>query len=224
MGGNRQGLVPDAIADVAGGDRIDHRFGRLWRDCQRTLRPRLKLHLHPRPGISLRSITSSSWLRRTGAFEHYFGAMRRYWATNNIPDQSFDGLPQFNPTSGAAPLQGPVASNPGCDPLFPPPNNCTIDSNSPTVTSLHMISSCEETPSPFWNEDHVDFNRAAPLSGTATLDGFVKTAAHDARTVTPPFTDIDGIRAMSYYDGTDLPYYYFMASSFGTSDRWFSPS
>ena len=29
---------------------------------------------------------------------------------------------------------------------------------------------------------------------------------------------------MGYYDGTDLPYYYFMASSFGTSDRWFSPA
>ena len=156
-------------------------------------------------------------------FEHYFGAMRQYWATNNIPDQSFDGLPQFNPTSGAAPLQGPVASNPGCDPLFPPPNNCTIDSNSPSVTSLHMISTCEENPSPFWNEDHVDFNRAAPLSGTPTLDGFVKTAGHDARTTTPPFTDVNGRRAMSYYDGTDLPYYYFMASSFATSDRWFSP-
>ena len=69
----------------------------------------------------------------------------------------------------------------------------------------------------------MDFNEAAPLSGTAKLDGFVKTAAHDARTTTPPFTDIDGLRAMSYYDGTDLPYYYFMASSFATSDRWFSP-
>ncbi len=32
-----------------------------------------------------------------------------------------------------------------------------------------------------------------------------------------------GIRAMGYYDGNDLPYYYFMASSFATSDRWFSP-
>jgi phospholipase C len=28
---------------------------------------------------------------------------------------------------------------------------------------------------------------------------------------------------MGYYDGTDLPYYYFMASNFATSDRWFSP-
>ena len=29
---------------------------------------------------------------------------------------------------------------------------------------------------------------------------------------------------MGYYDATDLPYYYFMASKFGTSDRWFSPA
>jgi len=28
---------------------------------------------------------------------------------------------------------------------------------------------------------------------------------------------------MGYYDGEDLNYYYFMASNFGTSDRWFSP-
>jgi phospholipase C len=29
---------------------------------------------------------------------------------------------------------------------------------------------------------------------------------------------------MGYYDGDDLPYYYFMASQFATSDRWFSPA
>ncbi len=29
---------------------------------------------------------------------------------------------------------------------------------------------------------------------------------------------------MGFYDGGDLPYYYFMASSFGTSDRWFAPA
>jgi phospholipase C len=32
-----------------------------------------------------------------------------------------------------------------------------------------------------------------------------------------------GRRVMGYYDGNDLPYYYWMASVFGTSDRWFSP-
>jgi phospholipase C len=38
------------------------------------------------------------------SLDNYFGAMRKYWADNGYPDQSFDGLPQFNPTSGAAPL------------------------------------------------------------------------------------------------------------------------
>lgn len=28
---------------------------------------------------------------------------------------------------------------------------------------------------------------------------------------------------MGYYDETDIPYYYFLASQFATSDRWFSP-
>ncbi len=156
-------------------------------------------------------------------FDHYFGAMRQYWAANNIPDQSFDGLPQFNPASGTAPLQGPAPTNPGCDPAFPPPSDCTPDSSSPSVGSFHMISMCEENPSPFWNEDHVDWNLTTPLSPTPTLDGFVWTAAHDARNTTPPFSDVNGRRAMSYYDDSDLPYYYFMASNFATSDRWFSP-
>src|SRR5262249_43042474 len=32
-----------------------------------------------------------------------------------------------------------------------------------------------------------------------------------------------GVRAMGYYDFTDLPYYYSLATSFGTSDSWFAP-
>ena len=35
--------------------------------------------------------------------------------------------------------------------------------------------------------------------------------------------DQQGRRAMGYYDWTDLPYPYFMASNFATSDRWFAP-
>jgi phospholipase C len=157
-------------------------------------------------------------------FDHYFGAMRQYWAANNFPDQSFDGLPQFNPASGIAPLQGPAPTNPGCDPALPPPSDCIENANSPAVGSFHMISMCEENPSPFWNEDHVDWNLSNPVSATPTLDGYVWTAAHDARNIQPPFTDTNGLRAMSYYDGGDLPYYYFMASNFATSDRWFSPT
>src|SRR6202789_143210 len=50
------------------------------------------------------------------SFDHYFGAMREYWAQNGIPDQSFDGLPQFNPASGIAPLEGPAPAITGCHP------------------------------------------------------------------------------------------------------------
>src|SRR5215471_1655824 len=92
-------------------------------------------------------------------FDHYFGSLRQYWASNGYPDQSLDGLPQFNPTSGSAPLQGPTPANPGCDPAFPAPgNDCTVDASSPQVASFHMISMCEENPSPSWNEGHVDWN------------------------------------------------------------------
>jgi len=157
------------------------------------------------------------------SFDHYFGALREYWAQNGYPDQSFDGLPQFNPVSGTAPLQGPAPSNPGCDPASPPPNDCVYDPNNP-VASFHLITQCVENPSPSWNESHVDWNYKDQVGvyPPATLDGFVYTAAHDARTTQPPFNDTDGLRAMGYYDGNDLNYYYFMASNFGTSDRFFN--
>jgi phospholipase C len=159
------------------------------------------------------------------SFDSYFGAMKDYWAKNNIPDQNFDGLPQFNSPAGVAP------TNPGCDPAFPfdpnanPPqtNDCIFDANSPPVASFHFQSMCVENPSPSWNESHSDWSLQNPVAATATLDGFVHTAGHDARQMVPPFNDVAGMRAMGYYDGNDLNYYYFLASNFATSDRWFSP-
>jgi phospholipase C len=157
------------------------------------------------------------------SFDHYFGALRQYWAQNGYPDQSYDGLPQFNPASGAAPLQGPAPSNPGCDPASPAPADCVFDANNP-VTSFHLLTQCVENPSPSWNESHVDWNFHDQLGlyPPAALDGFVFTAGHDARYNQPPFNDTNGLRAMGYYDGNDLNYYYFMASNFGTSDRFFN--
>jgi phospholipase C len=183
-------------------------------------------------GGSLQSINHIIiFAQENRSFDSYFGAMREYWAQNGITDQSFDGLPQFNPASGAPPLQGPIPSLPGCDPAFPydpnhnPPEtyNCTYDSNSPLIPSFHLITMCLENPSPSWNESHVDWNLTNPVSATPTLNGFVHTAGNDARRIVPPMADTNGIRAMGYYDGNDLNYYYFMASQFATSDRWFSP-
>jgi len=156
-------------------------------------------------------------------FDHYFGEMRQYWKNNGFADASFDGLPQFNPTSGIAPLYGPPPTNPGCDPAFPPPSDCTEDSASPQLTSYHLITQCIENPSPSWNEGHQDWNLFDPISATPTLDGYVYTAAHDARNNNPAFFDTKGKRVMGFYNGQDLNFYYYMVSQFSTSDRWFSP-
>jgi len=156
------------------------------------------------------------------SLDNHLGALRDYWAKNGYPDQSFDGLPQFNPTSGAAPLYAPPPTNPGCNLAFPPPNDCVYDVSNP-VASFHLKTVCTENSSPSWNESHVDWNYHDQLGlyPPAALDGFVFTAGHDARTHLPSFSDVNGIRAMGYYDGNDLNYYYFMASNFATSDRWF---
>jgi phospholipase C len=167
------------------------------------------------------------------SFDHYFGAMRQYWRANGYPDQSFDGLPQFNPLSGIPPLRGPKPVNPGCDPNFPyspPPaqfQDCVFDTSAP-VTSYHLITQCIENPSPFWNEAHVDWDYNNQVgTGPYQGNGFVWTAAHDARengyNLGNPYYDNDGVRALGYYTDTDLNYYYFMASNFATSDRWFNP-
>ena len=168
------------------------------------------------------------------SFDHYFGELRKYWKDNGYPDQSFDGLPQFNPVTGIAPLYAPPPTNPGCDAAFPPPSDCTIDTSSPNIQSFPLITECLENPSPFWNNGHVDLEWDNPYVelDKAPLNGFVKVTAHDSRNL--GYFDTDGVRIMGYYQGNDpnnptnpaagdLNYYYFMASNFATSDRWFSP-
>jgi phospholipase C len=160
------------------------------------------------------------------SLDHYFGYMRAYWAANGIADQSFDGLPQFNPASGIAPLQGPAPTNPGCDPSNPNGSDwCTPDANN-LVTSFHMQSVCTEELSPFWNESHQDWNDSFSYPNTIgeQLNGFVESAGNDARQYSTTVNDIDGYRAMGYFEDSELNYYYFMASNFATSDRWFSPA
>ena len=160
------------------------------------------------------------------SLDHYFGYMRAYWAANGIADQQFDGLPQFNPASGTAPLQGPAPTNPGCDPTNPDGADvCTPDPNNP-VTSFHMPSVCTEELSPFWNEGHDDWasNFIYPSNIAPQMNGFVESAGNDARQYPAGgVNDINGLRAMGYFTDSDLNFYYWMATNFATSDRWFAP-
>jgi phospholipase C len=182
----------------------------------------------PPPTGSLQSLNHIIiFAQENRSLDHYFGAMRQYWAQNGIADQSFDGLPQFNPASGIAPLQGPAPIIPGCDPTMSTSTNCVASTSdtTDTVTSFHMASVCNEEQSPFWDEAHVDWDINDPTgTSPAALNGFVQAAANDARQQSPPLMDTNGLRAMGYFDGGDMNYYYFMASNFATSDRWFSPT
>jgi phospholipase C len=88
------------------------------------------------------------------------------------------------------------------------------------IPAYHIQTTCAENQSPSWDEEHVDANRYDPASSTATMDGFVYVAGRFSRDIGG--ADIQGLRVMGYYDDTDLRYYYFMATEFATSDRWFA--
>jgi phospholipase C len=132
-------------------------------------------------------------------FDHYFGKLPDYWKANGYPNQTFDGLPA---------------------------NASNLSDDGSTINSFHLRTVCVQNLSPGWNESHVIWNVSNPVSATATLDGFVHTAANFSQNAVPPdapIFDLEGVRSMGYYDGSDLNFYYFMASNFATSDRWFSP-
>jgi phospholipase C len=92
-----------------------------------------------------------------------------------------------------------------------------------TFTPFHMNSKCVEDLSSYWNESHNDWNHYNPTSSTPLMDGFANSAGGNSRNSAIGY-DINGQRVMGYYDDTDLPYYYFMATQFAMSDRWFSPA
>ena len=53
-------------------------------------------------------------------------------------------------------------------------------------------------------------------------DGFVIGGASAANANGE--NDTQGIRVMGFYTGADLPYHYWLATNFATSDSWFSPA
>ncbi len=164
-------------------------------------------------GISTSGLSSINhiifMLLENRSFDHYFGRLNDYRAKLGLP-QDVDDLVMYQQTHGSLP------SNPCRDGAA-----CGFNGET-SVTSYHLTSMCVENPSPSWNESHVDWNEDHPTSQTPLLNGFVREGAGDA--IANGFHDTAGRRVMGYYDGDDLPYYYFMASEFGTSDRWYSPA
>jgi phospholipase C len=91
-------------------------------------------------------------------------------------------------------------------------------------------TSCVDDMSSAWLESYGDVYRwSFATTRPILMDGFVHIAQGYAnncvstKSCSGNFTDTTGERAMGYYDQDYLNYYYYMASQFAVSDRWFSP-
>jgi len=93
---------------------------------------------------------------------------------------------------------------------------------STIITPFHMLSMCTDIVSPGWSHSHFDWNLKAPISGTPLMNGFAYSAG-SISAYNRAISDKNGKRVMGYYDQQDFPYYYFLATQFAMSDRWFSP-
>ena len=93
-------------------------------------------------------------------------------------------------------------------PLLPNPGGGTGHPfHEPTVRTENL------TPS--WNESHFDIDKQK--DGSFKMDRFALTTNSIAQKFDPK-----GLRALGFYDQTDLPYYYELATQFATSDAFHS--
>lgn len=111
------------------------------------------------------------------------------------------------------------------------PNNASNPNPQPgsteTIAAFHQTNVCESSDlNHSWNGAHVEWGGSFP--GTGTMDGFTRANSNQA----PPDgqdpipvdpNDLNGRRAMGYYNENELPYYYKLYDTFATSDRYFSP-
>ena len=100
--------------------------------------------------------------------------------------------------------------------------------SSVTVQSFRLTDQCVEDFSPDWLESHGAYNRDDPASDTYLGNGFVHITAGFSQFANSQndhhhYFDVRGERNMGYYDDQMLPFYYFLAAQFGTSDNFFSP-
>jgi phospholipase C len=155
-------------------------------------------------------------LQENHAFDNYFGMLNPYRKKNgwNIGDD------------------GKEYDVDGIDDKLSTTN--TDDNVYNTGTHIYSLfkftSTCVDDMSSDWLASYGDVNRYNFLTNRPiNMDGFVHNAAGYANSCSAAgacagtFTDLTGQRAMGYYDQDFLNYYYYMASQFALSDRWFSP-
>jgi phospholipase C len=164
------------------------------------------------PAGSSSSITHVIFmLQENHSFDNYFGMLNPYRRANgwNVGDD------------------GQTYTVDGIDDKL---NTSNVDDEGTSIPLYKFKSTCIDDDSSAWLESYGDVNRYNFLTTRPILmDGFVHIAEGFAKscassgTCSGSFTDLTGTRAMGYYDQGFLNYYYYMASQFAVSDRWFSP-
>jgi phospholipase C len=104
------------------------------------------------------------------------------------------------------------------------------DDEGASYSLYKFRTTCIDDDSSDWLASYGDVNRYNFLSPRPIqMSGFVHTGEGYAKSCIASgrcggaYTDTTGERAMGYYDQDFLNYYYYMASQFAVSDRWFSP-
>src|SRR5579872_2843485 len=166
-------------------------------------------------GATIQSVNHVLFMMQENrTFDHYFGMLNPYRRTNkwNVGDD------------------GKTYDVDGIDDKLSTISN--VDDEGTNFTLFKLKSTCIDDDSSAWLQSYGDVNRFDFLVARPILmDGFVHTAEGYAKYCAVPsnkctggeFTDLTGQRSMGYYDQGFLNYYYYMASQFAVSDRWFSP-
>jgi phospholipase C len=168
------------------------------------------------PAGSLQSIGHVIFMQQENhTFDNYFGMLNPYRKANgwNIGDDGKD------------------YEIDGIDDKLTTITN--LDDEGTAFSLFKLTSTCVDDETSDWLASYGEVNRYNFLTTRPILmDGFVHNAEGFAKSCTIPgaggscsgtFTDLTGKRAMGYYDQSFFNYYYYMASQFAVSDRWFSP-
>jgi phospholipase C len=151
-------------------------------------------------------------MQENHSFDNYFGMLNPYRVANNWTAAS----------------NGVTYTVDGIDDKLTTLSN--TNDNGTTYHPFKLTSTCVDDMSSAWLESFGDVNtydfansRGIDMNGFVhNAEGFANSC-NSSGTCSGSYTDTAGERAMGYYDQGFLNYYYYMASQFAVSDRWFSP-
>jgi phospholipase C len=183
------------------------------------------------PAGTVQSITHVIFmLQENRSFDSYFGWLNPYRANNKTGTQPWNQGDDGTIYTVDGIDDKPNISNKGKGYAGDPTANPPIPPSTPqTIKPFKFTSTCVDDMSSAWEESFWDVNGSFSPTRSITMDGFAGNASGFAQscvasgTCSGTFTDVNGYRAMGYYDQDFFNYYYYMASNFAVSDRWFSP-